>query len=217
MAASDLRRIGGAERFTQDGRVVEIRPGGRRRIDRVLAPGYLDGIADRPLAEVRGLRNDAAQEETDLSFVRRLLHARIDIVLAEQRRRTEGSTSLVEDLAAILASDAVAPASGLGRLQTLEPSRADAHRRYVEALVADADLSGVESLSDGKLTEALTAYREEEASISRRRREVQAVIDALNAEIAARYRAGTASADDLLARELFDAGGEPAGSGEETS
>lgn len=188
--------------------MAETRPGGRRRIDRVLAPGYLDGIAGRPLAEVRELRNDAAREETDLSFLRRLLHARIDIVLAEQRRRhahdkTKDSTSLVECLAAILASNALAPASGLGRLQTLEPSRADGHRRYTEALVADADLSDVRSLSDIMLAEALAAYRTQESSISQRRRKVQAVVDALNAEITARYRAGTASADDLLARELF--------------
>jgi hypothetical protein len=187
--------------------VIEVRPGGRRRIDRVLAPGFLDGIADRPLAEVRALRDDAAQEETDLSFLRRLLHARIDIVRAEQRRRAEGGqTEVVADLAAILADNAIAPASGLGRLQTLEPSRADSHRRYVEALVADVDLSDVGSLSDDKLADALSAYSSVESSISQRRRQVQAVVDALNAEIAARYRAGTASADDLLARELLDAG-----------
>lgn len=182
----------------------------------MLAPGYLDSVGSRPLAEIRELRNDAAQEETDLSFLRRLLHARIDIALAERRRRTEGRTGLVEDLAAILASDAVASASGLDRLQTLEPSWAGAHRRYVEALVADAGLSDVGSLSDVKLTEAIAAYRQEEASISQRRREVQAIVDALNAEIAARYRAGTASADDLLARELF-ASAAPAESGEDTS
>jgi hypothetical protein len=197
--------------FADDGPVTEARPGGRQRIDRVLAPGYLDGIAERPLAEVRELRNDAAQEETDLSFVRRLLHGRIDIVLAEQRRRAERrpahkSASIVEDLATILADNAVGPASGLGRHQPLEPSSADSHRRYVEALVADVDLSDVRALTDEQLDLALEAYRTEEAVISQRRRKVQAVVDVLNSEIAARYRAGTASADDLLARELLDAG-----------
>jgi hypothetical protein len=29
----------------------------------------------------------------------------------------------------------------MGRHTTMEPSRADSHRRYVEALVADVDLS----------------------------------------------------------------------------
>lgn len=188
--------------------MTQGRPGGHGRLDRVLAPGYLDGIAQRPLSEVRVLRNDAAQEETDLSFVRRLLHARIDIVLAEQRRRTEGGTDLVGDLATILADNAVAVPAGLGRLPTMEPSRADSHGRYVEALVADFDLSEVSSLPDGKLAEALQAYRTEEAAVSGRRQQVQAIVDSLNAEISARYRAGTATVDELLAEQLHTPPGE---------
>lgn len=189
----------------EDGRVIEVRPGGRRRIDRVLAPGFLDGISERTLEDVRSLRDDAAQEETDLSYLRRLLHARIDIVHAEQRRRTQGGSPVVQDLAAILADNAVGRApAGSGRLQRLQPTRAESHRRYVEALVADVDLSDVSSLDDEKLARSLHAYRVEEHSVSQRRRQVQVVVDALNSEIAARYRAGTASVDDLLARELLD-------------
>jgi RsiG-like len=184
--------------------MIEVRPGGRRRIDRVLAPGFLDGISERTLGDVRSLRDDAAQEETDLSYLRRLLHARIDIVRAEQRRRDEGGSAVVEDLATILADPARPAPAGSGRLQRLQPSRAEAHRRYVEALVADVDLSDVTALTGEKLAEALAAYLREEQSVSMRRRQVQAVVDALNAEIAARYRAGTASVDDLLARELLN-------------
>jgi len=191
-------------RNTQDSPVIEVRPGGRRRIDRVLAPGFLDGIAGRALEEVRSLRDDAAQEETDLSFLRRLLHARIDIVYAEQRRRTVGGSPVLDNLAEILTDPQRRAPVGSGRLLRLEPSRAESHRRYVEALVADVDLSNVSALTDDKLAEALKAYLVEERSISHRRRQVQAVVDALNTEIAARYRAGTASVDDLLARELLD-------------
>src|SRR5215472_12839725 len=94
----------------QDGEVIEVRPGGRRRIDRVLDPAYTAGVAERPLAEVRGLRDEAAQEETDLSYVRRLLHGRIDIVRAEQERRATGdSTAVVDQLAAILSANALGP------------------------------------------------------------------------------------------------------------
>ncbi|GGM73209.1 hypothetical protein GCM10012275_49790 [Longimycelium tulufanense] len=182
--------------------MIEVRPGGRRRIDRVLAPDYTQGVEQRPLAEVRALRDEAAQEETDLSYLRRLLHARIDIVRAEQQRRVEGgATSVVEQLVGILSANAVGPATGSGRYQTLEPSRAEAHRRHVEALVSDVDLSDVTSLSDGKLADALRAYTAEEESVSQRRREVQVVVDRLNAEIARRYREGQASVDDLLAAE----------------
>jgi hypothetical protein len=182
--------------------VIEVRPGGRRRIDRVLAPDYTTGVEQQPLDVVRGLRDEAAQEETDLSYLRRLLHARIDIVRAEQKRRAEGGQApVVEQLAAILSNNAVGPATGSGRYQTLEPSRAEAHRRHVEALVSDVDLSDVAALSDDELTAALRAFTAEEASVSQRRREVQAVVDQLNAEIAGRYQRGSASVDALLDAE----------------
>lgn len=186
----------------QDRHVIEVRPGGRRRIDRVLSPGYADGVAERPLAEVRAMRDEAAQEETDLSYLRRLLHARIDIVRAEQQRRREGgSSSIVEQLAKILSENAVGPAAGSGRYQTMEPSRAEAHRRHLEALVSDVDLSDVATLSDAELDDALATYTREEESVSGRRHEVQDVVDLFNAEIARRYRVGTASVDELLASE----------------
>lgn len=185
-----------------DEHVIEVRPGGRRRIDRVLSPGYADGVAELPLAGVRRLRDEAAQEETDLSFLRRLLHARIDIVRAEQQRRRDGgSSSVVEQLAKILAENAVGPAAGSGRYQNLQPSRAEAHRRHLEALVSDVDLSDVATLSDADLDDTLAAYSREEEAVSRVRRELQGVVDRLNAEIARRYREGSASVDELLATE----------------
>ncbi|MGH4009287.1 MAG: aerial mycelium formation protein [Pseudonocardiaceae bacterium] len=182
--------------------MIEVRLGGRRRIDRVLDPCYVAGLDRLGLGEVRGRRDEAAQEETDLSYLRRLLHARIDIVRAEQRRRHEGgSAPLVAGLARILAANTVGPATGSGRHQTMEPSRAQAHRRSVEALVADVDLSDVGSLSSEQLDAALQAYSAEETSVSQRRREVQHVMDRFNAEIGARYASGATSVDDLLAEQ----------------
>ncbi|MCU1608911.1 MAG: amfC, partial [Pseudonocardiales bacterium] len=95
----------------------------------------------------------------------------------------------------------VGPATCSGRHQTLQPSRAEAHRRHVEALVANADLSDVGSLSAAQLEGALAAYCTEESSVSQRRREVQQVVDAFNAEIGSRYASGTASVDELLAEQ----------------
>jgi RsiG-like len=182
--------------------VIEVRPGGRRRIDRVLDPGFLAGLTELTLIEVRARRDDAAQEETDLSYLRRLLHARIDIVRAEQRRRNEGgSAPVVAELARILSVNAVGSATGSGRHQTLQPSRAEAHRRHIEALVADADLSNVGSLSGEQLEGTLQAYCTEEESVSQRRREVQRVVDTCNAEIGSRYASGAASVDELLAEQ----------------
>ncbi|MGW4482271.1 RsiG family protein [Amycolatopsis sp. NPDC004368] len=182
--------------------MIEVRPGGRRRIDRVLAPGYLTGLGDLPLPVLRERRDEAAQEETDLSYLRRLLHARIDIVRAEQQRRSSGGgSSIVDQLATILADNALA-ATGSGRHQQLEPSRAGEHRRHAEALIGDTDLTDVGTLSDDKLASALDTYATEELSVSTFRRQVQGVMDTLNAEIAGRYQRGAATVDELLDSEL---------------
>ncbi|MBV8992708.1 MAG: aerial mycelium formation protein, partial [Pseudonocardiales bacterium] len=83
----------------------------------------------------------------------------------------------------------------------LQPSQAEAHRRHIEALVADVDLSDVGSLSAEQLAGALAAYQTEETSVSRRRREVQHVVDTCNAEIGSRYARGTATVEELLAEQ----------------
>ena len=172
---------------------------GNRRIDRVLAEGFLEGLRDLPLAEVRELRTEAEQEEVDLSYLRRMIQGRLDILRAELNRRDSSSNAtLVEGLASILADEPRAPARGLGRHTTVEPSRADSHRRYVEALVADVDLSDVSARSTDELAHAMRTLSEEEQGISGKRRAVQKVMDACSAEITRRYRDGEADVDALL-------------------
>ena len=171
---------------------------GNRRIDRVLAEDYLSGLGSAPLEEVRALRGEAEQEETDLSYIRRMVQGRIDIVRAELERRGGDGGKLVDRLASILADEQRAPARGLGRHATLEPSRADQHRRYVERLVADVDLTDVSSRTDAELEAALGTLAEEEEKLSTKRREVQKVMDACSAEITRRYRDGEADVSTLL-------------------
>jgi hypothetical protein len=180
-------------------------PGGHRRIDRVLAEDYLDGLTSLPLEEVRSLRDEAEQEEVDLSYLRRLLQGRLDILRAERARRAgsgpEGA-SLVDALPEILADDAHPSAPrGMGRHTAVEPSRADAHRRYVETLVADTDLSNPSAHSDTDLDRVLDVLEREERQVSEKRREVQHVMDACTAEITRRYRDGEADVSDLLPTE----------------
>ena len=117
-------------------RGVDPMPGGRRRIDRVLSPDFLTGMGDDSLADVRARRHEAEQEEADLSYVRRLLQGRIDIVRAELRRRSgDERGSLVDQLAGILADGPAGEPHGMGRHATVEPSRVAESRRSVEQLV----------------------------------------------------------------------------------
>ncbi|MGN6334280.1 MAG: RsiG family protein [Motilibacteraceae bacterium] len=74
-------------------------PGGRRRIDRVLGAGFLDGLGELPLEELRARRRDAEQEEADLSYVRRMLQGRADLLRAELDRRANASPDAAPDRA----------------------------------------------------------------------------------------------------------------------
>jgi hypothetical protein len=179
---------------------VDPMPGGRRRIDHVLDEGFLVDLGTVALADVRARRHEAEQEEADLSYVRRLLQGRIDILRAELSRRTgDERGSLVDQLAGILADGPPGEPHGMGRHSTVEPSRVAEHRRSVEQLVSDVGVSDVVNRTDEELAESLTRLTAYEAAVSRNRRRVQEVMDACTAEIARRYQSGEATVDDLLA------------------
>jgi chromosome segregation ATPase len=174
--------------------------GRHRRIDRVLADDFLDGIESRPLEQVREMRHEAEQEETDLSYLRRVLQGRLDILRAElARRRGDSTESLVDALPHILADEGGTPAPrGLGRHVAVEPSRADAHRRHVEQLIADVDLSNPSAHDDASLQRTLETLEREEQDVSDKRKQVQQVMDRCTQEITRRYREGEADVNELL-------------------
>jgi hypothetical protein len=178
-------------------------PSGHRRIDRVLSEGYLDGLASLPLSEVRELRDQAEQEEADLSYLRRMLQGRVDIINAELARRrgdAGGGGSIIDQLPRILA-DERSPARGLGRHTVIEPSRVDEHRRLVERLVGDSDLSALAGRTVEQLEETLQRFGDHERQISEQRHAVQIVMDAAAHEITRRYREGEADVSALLPSE----------------
>ncbi len=182
-------------------------PDGHRRIDRVLAEGFLTSIGSTTLEELRELREEAEQEEADLSYLRRMLQGRIDILTAEldRRRRTEAGDidvgSLVTDLPRILADGPRPGPRGGGRHSVAEPSRVSEHRRRVEQLAGDIDLSDVGAHSDAELDESLRRLATAEQDVSTARGRVHDVLDACAAEITRRYRDGEADVSALLAEQ----------------
>jgi hypothetical protein len=188
--------------------MTEFVAGGRRRIDRVLAPDYLDGISLLELDEVRLRRAEADQEEVDLSYARRLMQGRIDILKAEQQRRLGGTPApmlgtrtdeaIVEALKRIL-SDERRTSPGRGRHLTTNPSRVGEHRREAERAVADVGGSDLAALDDVQLGDAIRDLSEIESRVSRSRRSVQQVVDTLTAEVARRFQL-----DNLDPRSMAD-------------
>jgi hypothetical protein len=181
--------------------VEGVLTGGKRRIDKVLASNYLEGLEKLPLDEIRSLREEADQEETDLSYLRRMLQGRIDIVSAELIRRSGGDApGIVGELPQILSDGPRAQAHGLGRHQVTEPTNAGATRRAEEQAAA-MDVTDLSDSDDDEVHALLESLRATEADISARRRAVQGVYDAASAEITRRYRDGRADVGDLLREE----------------
>ena len=51
-----------------------------QELNQILATDYLSGLADRPVAELRVLRAECQSVETKLSYLRRMVQGRHDIV-----------------------------------------------------------------------------------------------------------------------------------------
>lgn len=182
--------------------------GGRRPIDRVLAPGFADDVAELSPEDLRERRHVAEQEEVDLSYARRLLQGRLDLLRSEQRRRTghevlsvpgeRTDAEIVRDIVAAMGDEGPRRDHGLGRHLDIEPSRVGEHRRAAEAVVADPRISDGSHLSDDELIEVIERIAGLEQQVSLNRQRVQHVSDALTEEVARRYREGELSVGDSL-------------------
>ncbi|MGL4172924.1 MAG: aerial mycelium formation protein [Actinomycetota bacterium] len=192
---------------------IQPQEGGRRPLDRILTLDFLKNLTTMELTDLRARRQEAEQEEVDLSYARRLLQGRMDLIRAEQATRSgvgapglslaepRSDEELARDLASVLADENPRKDHGLGRHLTIDPSRVGEHRRVAEQAVDDVRASDPAALTDDELTAAIDHLMDLEKSISSNRHRVQDVMDQLSAEVARRYRDGQARVDDVLAAE----------------
>lgn len=161
------------------------------------------GFGGLRLPELRTLRRDAQRDEADLSYVRRLVQGRIDILRAELARRRDPQapvpeTPVVDRLSEILA-DAPSRHRTSARHVTLTTPRGDEFRRLAAENLAEVELSDLAARTDEELHDAMGRLVRYEQQVSRRRHALQRTTDDCSAEIARRYRDGEARVDDLLA------------------
>lgn len=163
---------------------------GHRRIDRIRQPGFVDGLGDLALDELRERRDECLAEREYLSLLRRLVQGRAEILRAEIERRggTEQQVPLVERLAEILAGEPHGPTRGEAVKVGLPEEEMLLARRRVERLVADAGLSDPGALDDARLSSAVDALAREEREVSEARSDVLAALDALQDELKRRYK-----------------------------
>ncbi|MDQ0794900.1 hypothetical protein QFZ58_003388 [Streptomyces sp. B1I3] len=171
------------------------------------AGGAGEGLAAvRPQAEFRGLRlpalralrRDAQRDEADLSYVRRLVQGRIDILRAELARRVGPQSPVVDRLSEIL-TDTPSVQRSSARHVTLTTPRSEEYRQLAADTLAEIELSDLDARTDEELLTAMGRLVRYERQVSRRRHRLQRTVDDCSAEIARRYRDGEAQVDDLLA------------------
>jgi hypothetical protein len=162
----------------------------RRRIDIVLEPEYLDGLSNLDLDELRRRRVTAEDVEAQISYYRRLLHGRMDLLDFEQRRRRgEEERSIIDALPEILAKGMILGTEPtLKHIETMPPLPSVTGRRLIDKIMDDGVLTSLPELTDEEIAEALERLREVESELSVQRRQLHQVIDTLQEEMVSRYR-----------------------------
>lgn len=184
-------------------------------LEQLLAKDLLPDITAVPLSDLRDLRITCSAAEGDVSFVRRLAQGRLDIVGHETRRRA-GVADADPDVSALLfdipdilidgnggiTAPAPAPAAGSPGSRPVavhEPGvLAQSLLGELEKTVTAAQLGSLGDLDDDRLAGLVEDLGRFEVDLSTTRRRLHERIDAIQGEIARRYRDGEASIDSLL-------------------
>ncbi|MTV24462.1 aerial mycelium formation protein [Nitriliruptoraceae bacterium ZYF776] len=165
----------------------------------VLAPDFLAGLGTWETSHLRERRAACERREAAVSYARRVLQGRVDIVRAELERRGAGDGDvghLVDRLPAVLAGDHVATDPLRARATRLEvPEEADA---LVAELGPEVDASALAGRDAAELEVLLDRLRRAEAELSVTRQALFERIDRIRDELAARYKDGRADVGDLL-------------------
>jgi hypothetical protein len=163
----------------------------RDRLVMVLDPGFVRGLDELSLNEVRERRDQALAQREYLSYLRRLLQVRLDLLSAERERRATGDEAvpLVDRLAAVLTDDARTATSRGEAVRTGLPATdvSDADER-ASSILGPIGLSDPENLDDEQLSEAIELLQREERAVSADRAAVLAVHDRLQEELKRRFR-----------------------------
>ncbi|MCB5911402.1 RsiG family protein [Streptomyces pinistramenti] len=177
----------------QAGRAPHRPPKQRDRFQPVVQPD----LTAQTLPDLRVLRRDAQQEEADLSYLRRLLQGRIDILRAETARRAAPLSPLLDRLPEIL-TDVPSSHRSSARHVTLGPPHSEEYRRLADEMLGEVELSDLTARTDPELQEGMSRLVRYEQQVSHRRQSLQRMADDCSTEITRRYREGEAQVDDLL-------------------
>ena len=170
-------------------------------MDKVLDPSYVRDLTDKAIEDLRAMRDEAREVETEMSFERRLCQARIDILTAEvEGRAGNRDTGVIDRLPEILSQDSPGGSAPLPeRAPDLSvPRNVDAPRRRVDEIAGEQALARLGKMSDAEVKELIKTMGEYERKVSDRRKAAQEAVDTIQAEIVRRYVSGEADPSAAL-------------------
>ena len=172
-------------------------------LDRLVAGNESAAFTGLSVGELRERRNELQRTEQTLSYLRRLVQGRLDIVVDERQRRIDGAgardlSGLVDDLPKILAEHSAGGGRGALPEVTLPAADIDDFSADLDRII-DADRLGrLADLSEADLDAAVEGLSGLEHRVSQHRRSLHNAIDSFQEEIVRRYKTGEASVDALL-------------------
>jgi len=178
-------------------------PSPREDLDRILTSPYLDGIDTRSLDEIRAMRTECQQAEVALSYLRRLIQGRLDIVHTYLEHEGSGTppdlATLVEDLPGILSAGPGRPPGPEHLPMLLAPDTEGSDlTAELDAVLGADEIADLGEMSPDRLRELAGRLESLENRVSLDRRALHVRIDTLQAELVARHKSGRASVDGLL-------------------
>ena len=175
------------------------------RIEQLLDPAFVEGITELEMGELRSRRDQCQQASDTLSYLRRLVQGRLDLVHDELARRNSGGeprdlSEIVEGLKRGEILGEGTRSDGLGRLpQSFSPADADGWiSAELDSVLPPDRLAALAEIGDAEMREAAETLQRIERRVSDQRAELHNRTDAFQEEIVRRYKTGEATVESLL-------------------
>jgi len=159
--------------------------GWRDDLGRILASDYVGDVGARPIEDLRKMAGESQAVGDDISYLRRQVQGRLDIVRWEIARRESGegrssTDDLVKSLSSVLSSNVHAPGHQQ-MVDGVEPLHLDELTAELSALVPP--VWKLPDLDDDELRALADSLGEHESEYSSLRQEVFSRTDTLRAAI----------------------------------
>jgi hypothetical protein len=170
--------------------------------ERLSEPGFLHRLEARPMDDLRSMRTACGRIEAQLSYARRMVQGRLDIVEAERVRRAKGlaPSNLAELVAALPAmlSGRVQSEGGGFRSRDIGDHDDPMLEAKLDLILDGGALMGLPASSDAQLTAVASRLVAFEREVSDQRRLALDAFDALSTEVIRRFRDGEVPVESVL-------------------